>query len=64
MSFPLLITTLNVPDPVFELEISTLTLSTDPEAKAPEVSNELELLLIIPSEIVPKVKETALVPPV
>jgi hypothetical protein len=57
VSLPLLITKLNVPDPVLEFVISNLTLSTYPESKAPEASNELELFMIIPLERVSKVNE-------
>ena len=54
MSFPCLINTLNVPDPVFAFVISNRTLSFEPLTKAPLVSDP-ELFIIIPCEIVSKV---------
>jgi hypothetical protein len=62
VSFPCLTNILNVPDPVFKLVISTRTLSFEPLAKAPKVSAP-ELFIIIPCEIVSKVKDVILVPP-
>ncbi len=54
VSFPCLINTLNVPDPVFVLVISNRILSFEPLTKDPETSDP-ELFIIIPWEIVSKV---------
>ena len=54
VSFPCLINTLNVPDPVFVFVISNRILSFEPLTKDPETSDP-ELFIIIPCEIVSKV---------
>jgi hypothetical protein len=56
VSFPCLINTLNVPDPVFRFVISHLKLSLEPLDNTPDISG-LVLLFTIPSDNVSKVKE-------